>query len=365
MVVGSEPPEEPRPLDFFVSYSPADEQWASWIAWTLEEAGYRTAIQAWDFVPGTNFMDFMNRGVVESAAVIAVLSRNYERSYYGRMEWLAALRANSDASGRRLLTVRVEDIPVEGLLATITYIDLVGIAETTTARELLLTRVRQAIDGRARPDRAPGYPGLPAGGSGGRQTVVPQPAGEHGTFGPPGRPGRRRPTAVPPKYPPATPSGESQETVSILHVAGPSFGRGHDPGELLDSIEGDLVELTDAGAPEPDLIVVTGDLTASGRPREFDQAMTFLTGLRSVLRLGPSRLAIVPGGQDVNLAACQAFFSGCESDEITPQPPYWPKWRHYVRLLSELYQGLDVVFDADQPWTAVRRSPSCARLSRG
>lgn len=83
-----------REFDFFISYSPADEQWAAWIAWTLEEAGYRTVVQAWDFVPGTNFIDFMDRGVSESVAVIAVLSRHYERSTYGRMEWQAALRAS-------------------------------------------------------------------------------------------------------------------------------------------------------------------------------------------------------------------------------------------------------------------------------
>ncbi|WP_181767973.1 toll/interleukin-1 receptor domain-containing protein, partial [Streptomyces albidus (ex Kaewkla and Franco 2022)] len=148
-----------RDLDFFISYSPADEAWASWIAWTLEEAGYRTAIQAWDFVPGTNFIDFMDRGVSESAAVIAVLSRHYERSTYGRMEWQAALRAEPEAPERKLLTVRVEDIPIEGLLATITYVDLVGVTDTGTARSMLLTRVGQALDGHARPGNRPGYPG--------------------------------------------------------------------------------------------------------------------------------------------------------------------------------------------------------------
>ncbi|WP_245872135.1 toll/interleukin-1 receptor domain-containing protein [Streptomyces alboverticillatus] len=173
MVARQEIAGQNRLLDFFISYSPADERWAAWIAWTLEEAGYRTVIQAWDFVPGTNFVDFMDRGVSESAAVIAVLSRNYERSRYGRMEWQAALRADPDAPERRLITVRVEDIPVEGLLATITYVDLVGVQDTDAARELLLTRVGHALEGRARPDshRFPGFPQPPrpagpaAGGS--------------------------------------------------------------------------------------------------------------------------------------------------------------------------------------------------------
>ncbi|GKQ36812.1 TIR domain-containing protein [Streptomyces sp. A012304] len=346
--MGAQMSGDAGPLDFFVSYSPADERWAAWIAWTLEEAGYRTVLQAWDFVPGTNFVDFMDRGVSESAAVIAVLSRNYERSRYGRMEWQAALRADPDAPERRLITVRVEDIPVEGLLATITYVDLVPVTEPGDARDLLLARVRQALDGRARPTLRPDYPGngRPA------PPAPPVPAAP-----PPGRPlgrpgwaGRRRP-AAPPAYPRVSGGTRGREAVTVLQLAGPAFGRGQDPAELQAAIWGDLVELTDAGAPAPDLLVVTGDLTASGSPREFDQALAFLTGLRALLNLEPHRVALVPGGRDVNQAACRAYFSTCEADEMPPRPPYWPKWRHFARLFQELYQGLDAVFDSDQPWT--------------
>src|SRR5258708_39723957 len=83
-----------RPPDLFVSYSPADERWASWLAWELEAAGYRTMLQAWDFVPGTNFIDFMDRGLSQAAAVVAVLSQHYGNSTYGRLEWQAARRAD-------------------------------------------------------------------------------------------------------------------------------------------------------------------------------------------------------------------------------------------------------------------------------
>ncbi|MER6072046.1 TIR domain-containing protein [Streptomyces sp. NPDC001817] len=335
------------PLDFFISYSPADERWASWIAWTLEEAGYRTVLQAWDFVPGTNFVDFMDRGVSGSAAVIAVLSRNYERSRYGRMEWQAALRADPDAPERRLITVRVEDIPVEGLLATITYVDLVPVADAGAARELLLARVRQALDGRARPSLAPGYPG---GANGGPVAAVPAAPSPGRPLGGPGWAGRRRP-AAPPSYPRVSGGAREREAVTVLQLAGPAFGRGQEPAELQAAIWGDLVELADSGAPSPDLLVVTGDLTASGSRREFEQALAFLTGLRALLGLEPHRVVLVPGGQDVNQAACQAYFSTCEADEMPPRPPYWPKWRHFARLFQELYQGLDVVFDSDQPWT--------------
>ncbi|MFC5723998.1 TIR domain-containing protein [Streptomyces gamaensis] len=345
--------EEKRPLDFFISYSPADEHWASWIAWTLEEAGYRTVLQAWDFVPGTNFVDFMDHGVSRSVAVIAVLSHHYERSRYGRMEWQAALRADPDAPERRLITVRVEDIPVEGLLATITYVDLVGVQEAATAREMLLTRIGQALAGRARPAGHPGFPGAPAPANPAPANPAPadnpHPRAEPRP-GSPGWAGRRRP-ATAPGDPHADATARTRASVSVLHLAGPGFGRGADPAALQAAVWGDLVELADAGAPAPDLIVVTGDLTASGSPRECDQALTFLTGLRARLGLAADRLAVVPGGQDVNQAASRAYFATCEADEMQPRPPYWPKWRHYARLFHELYQGLDAVFDSDQPWT--------------
>jgi hypothetical protein len=41
--------------DFFISYSGHDKQWAEWIAWTLEEAGYTVVLQEWDFRPGGIF----------------------------------------------------------------------------------------------------------------------------------------------------------------------------------------------------------------------------------------------------------------------------------------------------------------------
>ena len=39
-------------------------------AGTLEAAGYRTMLQVWDFVAGTNFIELMDRGVTGSAVVL-------------------------------------------------------------------------------------------------------------------------------------------------------------------------------------------------------------------------------------------------------------------------------------------------------
>ncbi|MCQ0004169.1 NACHT domain-containing protein [Actinomadura madurae] len=142
-------------------------------------------------------------------------------------------------------------------------------------------------------------------------------------------------------------------------MSGPRFGRTlAEPGEpttaaeLQDRIWSDVTRLADAGVPRPDLLVVTGNITHSGSRKEFAEALSFLTSLRALLGLEAQRVVVVPGTHDVTRAACQAYFSSCEADDIEPQPPYWPKWRHYANLFKEFYQGIDaLIFDSAQPWT--------------
>ncbi|WP_240197504.1 pentapeptide repeat-containing protein [Nonomuraea lactucae] len=150
-----------------------------------------------------------------------------------------------------------------------------------------------------------------------------------------------------------------RESLSVLHIGGPRFGRAlPDPGEpftpedMQARIWGDLTAMYDRGMPRPDLMLVAGDLTESGSLGQFGQATRFLTGLRLLLGLEPHRLVIVPGPRDVTKAAASAYFLTCEADDVSPQPPYWPKWRHFAGLFGEVYQGLDDrVFDGGQPWT--------------
>ncbi|RJQ67104.1 TIR domain-containing protein [Pseudonocardiaceae bacterium YIM PH 21723] len=337
-----------QPIDFFISYSPADERWATWLAWQLELEGYRTLIQAWDFLPGTNFIDFMDRGVRESTIVLAVLSRNYLTSRYGTMEWQAALRTDPG----KLMTVRIQDCPLSGLLATITYLDLVGIPDAEQARRALLGWIQHVLNGRAKPAVEPGYP-RPGTISGRYDPLANAPSIVDVTAG------RRTPVAAPVYPPEGVARRDRGAGLSVLHVPGPRFGRGlADPRDPMDAaglqarIWANVTELIDRGAPAPELLVVTGDLTESARPREIEQALAFLTGLRVLLGLEPDRVVVVPGNHDVSKAACLAYFAGCESRDRQPQPPYFPKLEHFADLFAEVYQGLDTLtFDVAQPWT--------------
>jgi len=206
------------PIDLFVSYSPADERWATWIAWQLETAGHRTMLQAWDFVPGTNFVEFMDRGLSTATAVIAVLSRHYANSTYGRLEWQATVRADPGNAASRLIPVRVEECPLEGLLATITYIDLVGVTDSGQARAQLLSRVEHAISGRAK--REASYPHQAMAGQ-----VVP--SEEPSARAAPLRPPLRRARVTEPVFPAGIADQPGpRSAVTVLHIAGPRFGRG-------------------------------------------------------------------------------------------------------------------------------------------
>jgi hypothetical protein len=47
--------------DFFISYTAVNRPWAEWIAVQLEQAGYTTLLQAWDFRPGSDFLHRCSR----------------------------------------------------------------------------------------------------------------------------------------------------------------------------------------------------------------------------------------------------------------------------------------------------------------
>ena len=144
--------------DFFLSYTQADRAWAEWIAWLLEEDGHRVLVQAWDFVPGSNWIQGMQGGTRDAARTIAVLSPDYLESVYGSAEWQAAWAQDPAGTGRKLLVVRVKDCGRPGLLAGVVGVDVFGIAEAA-ARAELRRMIAEAQAGRAKPATAPGFPG--------------------------------------------------------------------------------------------------------------------------------------------------------------------------------------------------------------
>jgi hypothetical protein len=142
--------------DFFISYTSIDRTWAEWIAWQLEEAGYTTVLQAWDFRPGTTFVEAMNQAAATAERTIAVLSPDYLSSRFTRPEWEAAFAQDPTGEHGVLLPVRIREYSTKGLLPQVVYIDLVGLDEAA-ATETLLAGVRRE---RAKPKNVPAFPGV-------------------------------------------------------------------------------------------------------------------------------------------------------------------------------------------------------------
>jgi len=140
--------------DFFISYNKADKAWAEWIAWVLEEANYATVLEAWDFRPGSNFALDMDKAAREAERTITVLSPDFVTALYTQPEWAAAFARDPTGEKGILVPVLVRECDLEGLLAQIVYVKLVGLNETE-ARTALLDGVKQ---GRAKPPAPPPFP---------------------------------------------------------------------------------------------------------------------------------------------------------------------------------------------------------------
>jgi WD40 repeat protein/uncharacterized protein YjbI with pentapeptide repeats/3',5'-cyclic AMP phosphodiesterase CpdA len=158
--------------------------------------------------------------------------------------------------------------------------------------------------------------------------------------------------------------------LNVLHLSDLRLGRASlfggngsasadgDHDALFSRLHDDLAKLAATYGLRVDVVVVTGDLTQGGLRSEFDEAVTFLSELASVLDLPRHRFAIVPGNHDINRKASEQYFLGEEADEREPQKPYWPKWRHYATAFERFYGPTgwptDVPrphFTADRPWT--------------
>jgi hypothetical protein len=144
--------------DFFISYTSADRAWAEWTAFVLQEEGFSTVIQTWDFRPGSNFVLEMHKAADEADRTIMVLSPDYLKSQFASSEWAAAFAQDPQGIDQKLLPIVVRKCNAPGLLRGIIHIDLTEVDEVE-ARLCLLNGVNVK---RAKPLRRPSFPGANA-----------------------------------------------------------------------------------------------------------------------------------------------------------------------------------------------------------
>lgn len=152
---GPPPAGDVEPVDFFVSYTGADEAWATWVGAVLEEQvradgrRVRVRLQAWDSPAGANFVTWISDQMDAAASTIAICSPTYFDSHWCTAEWTAALNR------RAIIPLRVTDVGIPTILATIGYRDLHGGIDETLARRRLLEAVGLAAVAR----QSQGFPG--------------------------------------------------------------------------------------------------------------------------------------------------------------------------------------------------------------
>ncbi|KRE12678.1 hypothetical protein ASE66_19445 [Bosea sp. Root483D1] len=141
--------------DFFISYTGVDRAWAEWIAFTLEEEGFTTVVQAWDFRPGGNFVLEMQRAASTADRTVMVLSDDYLRSEMAAPEWASAFVQDPQGLEQKLLPIMVRACQPPGLLKPIVQVRIMGMDEAT-ARDAILAGARRT---RAKPSARPLLPG--------------------------------------------------------------------------------------------------------------------------------------------------------------------------------------------------------------
>jgi len=140
--------------DFFISYTGIDSEIASWIAWTLEDAGYDVVFQKWDFATaGRSIIGNIHQATIECERTIAVLSPDYFTSDFTIPEWEAAVKKDPTGKLGLLVPVIVRPCEIKGLLDRLAYISLLNLEEEQATAALL-----QAIKTeRAKPASKPLY----------------------------------------------------------------------------------------------------------------------------------------------------------------------------------------------------------------
>ncbi|WP_433300247.1 pentapeptide repeat-containing protein [Actinoplanes sp. CA-030573] len=148
----------------------------------------------------------------------------------------------------------------------------------------------------------------------------------------------------------------TEAAVTILHLsdlgmAPDQHGQETAHADFADRLLADLAGLRAEGL-QPDIVVISGDLGRTGRPREYDLVRAFLQRLLTDLKITFDRVAIVPGEQDVNLPATQAYFNVCIADDIEPRAPYWSNWQRFALLLDAWPdESRDMRMHAERPWS--------------
>jgi hypothetical protein len=141
--------------DLYLSYVPEDRMWAEWIGAVLGQAGFRVLSQL-PAAAGAIVRDEAHRGAESAGRTIAVLSAAYLRSPQALGVWESLAASDPAGTSRRLIPVRVGEVPLTGPFGDRTVVDLTR-RDAHGAREELLRALGHVPEMAEHPLDPPGH----------------------------------------------------------------------------------------------------------------------------------------------------------------------------------------------------------------
>jgi TIR domain len=131
--------------DFFLSRRGSVAAVAREVADVLTEKGYKVLVQDYDVPFETSLLANVQNAVKNSRDLVILFTRDYEKSPLTRREFASfeAERALSD-DDRRIIVLRCEDAPLQGLLARTIYQDLFDVSDPKERKRRIIAAVEQS-----------------------------------------------------------------------------------------------------------------------------------------------------------------------------------------------------------------------------
>ncbi|WP_441241705.1 TIR domain-containing protein [Tardiphaga sp. 768_D3_N2_1] len=135
----------------FISHSERDKKIVDRISVRLRSGGFDVFADHFQLRPGDNFQRKISEELTEAAVVLIVLSKNSFRSEWVQQEFATiALQQEVSERQRRIVPIKIDEIPVPSYLAHLQYIDLSQDFESGLERltaELDVTKVAPLAGG--------------------------------------------------------------------------------------------------------------------------------------------------------------------------------------------------------------------------
>lgn len=142
------------------------------------------------------------------------------------------------------------------------------------------------------------------------------------------------------------------DSVDLVQLSDLRVGDPEQDDRWLTRLSDDVVRQIENSGSRPDLLVVTGDLTASGEKPQLERAFDWLAALAETLQVDRPSVLVVPGERDVStrlrvLERERAVLLG------RPYvPPYPTKWSMFAAASARFHQDTGVApFNPERPWS--------------